>query len=71
MPTVSVIAVFVSKQEWIKFQLPDQSLTDADWIQTDTLLNLAHNLNESAWLALQQALRNPDQWVPVGKVVTI
>lgn len=79
MPILSVIAVFVGyntfndaegyeERRWyVDFELADKSVVRRLLHLTGVVLDLASDLDDTAWLALRRAMLNPDQWVPVSE----
>ena len=64
MPTLPIIAVFYSDQEWVKWKFADGSISSAC-----PFLGVIQNISSidmHVWMALLPAIRNPNTWVEVN-----
>ena len=66
MPTLSVIAVFISRVGWYQYRFADKSFSEARPFQgVASLTQMALDLDSAAFGTVQKALLNQDEWVRV------
>jgi len=72
MPDLEIIAVFVSKQDWMQYEFSNHTRSRPFVITTgEAFVVIALDVNSAVWLALQTALKRQGEWIPVGKVVVV
>lgn len=69
MPTLAVIAVYVEhvvgKEYWYKLRFADQSVMLPQWLTREEFTRLALQMETYEWSTLQDAIKNPGQWIEV------
>ncbi len=66
MPTLSIVAVFVSKQDWCMMEFADHTRSKPIIITVgEAFVKLAEDMDASAWLAFREALKNQGNWIVV------
>ncbi len=66
MQEQEIIAVFVSKQDWMQYEFFDHTRSRPFVITTgEAFVVIAKDVESAVWAALQTALKNQDQWVLV------
>lgn len=69
MPTLAVIAVYVEhvvgKEYWYSLRMADGSRSLAEWLNAKEFTRLALSMESYEWKTLQDAIKNPGQWMEV------
>lgn len=68
----AIIALYVSKEDWMRFEYADHTYSDPMKITTgEAFVHLATTLPRAVWLALQEGLRVQDVWINVKALIEI
>lgn len=67
-----ITAVFYADVgNWLQFQFADGTRSEVDEIDTDSFVNLAHNLGLLQWVTIRVAILHPNQWITLEKAIEI